>query len=1167
MFQKALLGLWTTCVLLTPHLASAATGDIVLYATDAANLHGNWSRVADPTAADGQRLASGENGWLNSGSPLESPADYVEFRFDAPALTPFHMWVRMRAGANSTDSDSVVTQFSDVVGLDGAIFYEIGTTNGLIVNLAADPTGSGLSGWGWQGGAYWVGQSTTLVFASGGSHTLRIQTREDGVSIDQVIFSPATYMANAPGPAANDATIVKKPGATGLPAPWSSRDIGSVGLAGQASFGGGLFSISGAGADIWGTADAFQFVSRSASGDAQIVARVASLQNVHAFAKAGVMFRDTFAAGSAHVLLDVRPNGAVEFMSRSATGGTTAYLAGSVQPPPAWLRLTRSGNTFTGEVSADGTAWVVVGSTSVALAATVSAGLIVSSHDTARLNLATFDHVAVTVPSVTPPSAPALPMPANTASGIALNSTVTWNAAGATSYDVNFGTTNPPGRVATNVTNPLYTPAAMLNGVQYFWQVAARNAAGTTMGPVWSFTTVAASSGSGAPTAYSAISDRTPYAKPALPQLGPAGFTFADPTFGSAMLRVTDGQTRPGMLNRSYRVPSNAHLNAWNANSTAFFVISNDGTVIPYAFNAATMTASRMQAVGTGNGGMTLGFYVEPQFSLVNPNVIYGVVSGGNNRTLSQYDFQTGVYSPLLDLDSVVGGLAGTYVGGIMTGGTPAENLLTFFGGTSQDYHYYALWAPIGNMGARKLLNTLTSTINGVSTNTPLNFHLHAMEIDRSGRFVFLYPTGPELGAPRYASQVYVWDTSSDAITAMTSGGPDGATVMHPAGHATAGYGVWVNQDCCTSSTWDAAQWQIRELTALAETRDLISPVQAVKEVYLADHTSWNNAQPSIRVPVISSTYRYGNNTAPWRAWDDEIIGIETIAGGGGNVWRFAHHRSNVTADNNPAGLYFWYQPIANVSPDGKWILFTSNWEKTLGTDAAEGTARQDVFLVRLTPDPSAIAMGGLSSPAEVISAPVPVLPSLPRQLTPVPPEASTPKPRPSTAAPLEIKPSLLRPPAAEPLKIKPSLPRQLTAAPPEASISTPRVAAPAPLEIRLALPPQVTSAPPTVSSPKPRRPTPSLSPSPISPSLPRRLTPSRARDQHVEAATPDISVAVGQALADSTTDDCPEVGTGKTPRPTSVPVEISPSSVGSDTLSTPDVAARVCEVVDDSGR
>jgi hypothetical protein len=103
-------------------------------------------------------------------------------------------------------------------------------------------------------------------------------------------------------------------------------------------------------------------------------------------------------------------------------------------------------------------------------------------------------------------------------------------------------------------------------------------------------------------------------------------------------------------------------------------------------------------------------------------------------------------------------------------------------------------------------------------------------------------------------------------------------------------------------------------------------------------------------VPVISATYRYGDNTTPWRAWDDEVIAIETgaPAGTGATVWRFAHHRSNVASDTNPLGLWFWYTPRPNVSPDGRWVLFTSNWEKTLGSDPKDKTFRQDVFIVQL---------------------------------------------------------------------------------------------------------------------------------------------------------------------------------------------------------------------------
>jgi hypothetical protein len=160
------------------------------------------------------------------------------------------------------------------------------------------------------------------------------------------------------------------------------------------------------------------------------------------------------------------------------------------------------------------------------------------------------------------------------------------------------------------------------------------------------------------PTTYNAISDRNAYAKPALPLLGAAGFTFNDPTFGSKILRVTDGNTRPSFTNRSYRAPSNAHLSVWNATSTMFYIVSNDGTSIPYTFDPVSMSASRIQPSSTDNGGFTLAFYVEPQFSVVNPNVIYGA-GGSNSRTIAQYDFSAGTYSTVVNLDTIVGS-AGT---------------------------------------------------------------------------------------------------------------------------------------------------------------------------------------------------------------------------------------------------------------------------------------------------------------------------------------------------------------------------------------------------------------------------------------------------------------------------------------------------------------------------
>lgn len=141
-----------------------------------------------------------------------------------------------------------------------------------------------------------------------------------------------------------------------------------------------------------------------------------------------------------------------------------------------------------------------------------------------------------------------------------------------------------------------------------------------------------------------------------------------------------------------------------------------------------------------------------------------------------------------------------------------------------------------------------------------------------------------------------MWDTATDVITALPS------IEALSNGHDAYWYGVRVNQDCCVSTTWDAAQWQLRDLSTPLVTRDLIVPVLTPKELYLSDHPSWHHAPADRLVPYLSATYRYGDNTVEWRAWDDEVIAVQTrmAAGVGAEVWRFAHHRSDVRNDLDP---------------------------------------------------------------------------------------------------------------------------------------------------------------------------------------------------------------------------------------------------------------------------
>ncbi len=75
---------------------------------------------------------------------------------------------------------------------------------------------------------------------------------------------------------AQDQTTVATEAA--VPSGWTARDIGAVGKAGQAQYQGGMFLISGAGADVWGSTDRFRFVYRTLKGNGTIEAKVDTLE-------------------------------------------------------------------------------------------------------------------------------------------------------------------------------------------------------------------------------------------------------------------------------------------------------------------------------------------------------------------------------------------------------------------------------------------------------------------------------------------------------------------------------------------------------------------------------------------------------------------------------------------------------------------------------------------------------------------------------------------------------------------------------------------------------------------------------------------------------------------------------------------------------------------------
>jgi hypothetical protein len=185
-----------------------------------------------------------------------------------------------------------------------------------------------------------------------------------------------------------------------LPGGWSSRDVGAVGQSGLASSNGATFTVSGAGADIWSTADGFHFAYRPLTGDGSIVAEVVSIVGAQSWTKMGVMLRAGTHANAAHAFMLVSTGNGFAFQRRTATGGRSTYTSAGTGAAPRWVKLTRTGSVITASVSSDGRAWTVAGSDTFSMPSTVLAGLVAHSHDPTRLATGTFANVTVSTATV-----------------------------------------------------------------------------------------------------------------------------------------------------------------------------------------------------------------------------------------------------------------------------------------------------------------------------------------------------------------------------------------------------------------------------------------------------------------------------------------------------------------------------------------------------------------------------------------------------------------------------------------------------------------------------------------------------------------------------------------------------------------------------------------------
>ena len=298
--------------------------------------------------------------------------------------------IRESLTSNSRNAFMMVTpggnrSFQRRTSTGGSTSRTNGTSGTTPVWLRLVRQGSQFTGYLSANGTSWTTVGTATISMTSAAYVgLAVSSRVDSTLATAVFTNVQATSGAVTAPPSSPSS---------LPAPWTNQDIGSPALAGAASAASGTFTVTGAGNDIWGTTDQFQFVSQPLQGDVEVIARVGSLQYADPWSKAGVMIRETLTGGSRHAAMVATGTQGWSFPRRIETGGTSygsPYLAGAA---PGWVRLVREGNLFSGYTSPDGTTWTLVGTDTIAMASTVYVGLAVTSHNTSATATATFTNV------------------------------------------------------------------------------------------------------------------------------------------------------------------------------------------------------------------------------------------------------------------------------------------------------------------------------------------------------------------------------------------------------------------------------------------------------------------------------------------------------------------------------------------------------------------------------------------------------------------------------------------------------------------------------------------------------------------------------------------------------------------------------------------------------
>lgn len=437
-----------------------------------------------------------------------------------------------------------------------------------------------------------------------------------------------------------------------------------------------------------------------------------------------------------------------------------------------------------------------------------------------------------------------------------------------------------------------------------------------------------------APGAYASRTDFNLIPLPVpLPNVGGAngaGACITEPGYNNLVCRATDiatlGSSNANLQEFSTCCGGWADFNAWNANSTMFFVQTNGGGVAVMSFDPATQTIKPLYGKTVSSSAMWSHNNPAVAYTLLHsPDPVIGSLTFSSQTTPPQ----PVAIADLGTLPNCVPSLAGTTNWEELSVSRDEQTFVVAAGTGAEDSANYAI--VYNRTKGCRWYNTQTGQIGGSwgpigQATTADSYTLHSVRISGDGQTVFL-------GAAN--STRHFWTIASLEV--------DAPGAMINTGHFTTGYLGMINTAGSTAdSLWCKLGMAYRTFADPANPTFIIPAVAQCGDTGVAgdDHSSWNNDDTSDDQPFFTSTVTTPFGTPISSAWQNEVLGFSRTSPG--TVWRFLS-----TYSTGMSQFFTCQQRIGTVSQDGKWFIFSSDWGNTLGVDSA-GNHRCDVFVGQL---------------------------------------------------------------------------------------------------------------------------------------------------------------------------------------------------------------------------